>query len=435
MSKIFIAHTSDNVTRDEASSSAIIVKEAILARSGVYHYSHAEMLRRGITPAVTKDFYSEYRPASVLVNCKDKFKYAVLTKEHPPSISTGDVNKVLEGVVGSGVEVVTLDNGEIALKGEIAFYTRDSVDYYNAGAKETSAQYISQVVPAQEGSDYDFILEDIREVQALALTRQGRGGSSVAVLDSIITAGKKAEQNTKSIGDNTMNKKSILSFLGIGKVPQDVLPSLVIDSLDGYEGLSDAEKQTRKAKVDKIISSIADSKAKDVLSSTVADCFNYPKEVVEQKDKVSASIKALCVSCVGDSHDELKKTFDAIMTEDGKGADDESKKSESKDKKEDDSEDDKGDDKGKDEGKNTSDSILTEDAISQIVAKVTDSVAKQITDVKDGMETAIDKAVKKNLGLDSGDDGQQTSDSILPAFANKSGGGDNSFLTEGMFKG
>ena len=40
------------VTVDEASSSAIIVNNAILARSGIYVYSHEEMLRRGHNPEV-----------------------------------------------------------------------------------------------------------------------------------------------------------------------------------------------------------------------------------------------------------------------------------------------------------------------------------------------------------------------------------------------
>lgn len=133
--------TGKKITIDEASSSAIIVKNAILARSGIYIYSHEEMLRRGHNPEVKKEFYREYRPASVLVAAKDKFKYAVLTKEHPHSITADNIQQVIEGVVGSDIDVVSLEGNEIALKGEIAFYTKDGVEYYNTGAKETSAQY------------------------------------------------------------------------------------------------------------------------------------------------------------------------------------------------------------------------------------------------------------------------------------------------------
>ena len=213
------------LTIDEASSSAIIVKNAILARSGIYIYSHEEMLRRGHNPEIKKDFYKEYRPASVLVSAKDKFKYAVLTKEHPSSITADNVQQVIEGVVGSTIEVVTLDNNEIALKGELAFYTKDAVQYYDAGAKETSAQYRSKVSPVF-GEDYDYILEEIQEVQGLALTRQGRGGSSVAVLDSLLSTDT-TSVDKKIQGDKVM-KNSILSFLGIGKAPQDVRKRMVV---------------------------------------------------------------------------------------------------------------------------------------------------------------------------------------------------------------
>ena len=47
-------------TLDEASSSALIVKDAILARSGIYVYSYDEMVRRGHVPETKKEFYKEY---------------------------------------------------------------------------------------------------------------------------------------------------------------------------------------------------------------------------------------------------------------------------------------------------------------------------------------------------------------------------------------
>ena len=77
-------------------------------------YSHDEMVRRGHTPAVKKDFYREYRPASVLAAAKDKFRYATLTKEHPNEIDSSNIKDVFEGVVGSNVEVVVLENDEVS---------------------------------------------------------------------------------------------------------------------------------------------------------------------------------------------------------------------------------------------------------------------------------------------------------------------------------
>ena len=412
------------VTADEASSSAIIVKNAILARSGIYVYSHEEMLRRGHNPEVKKDFYREYRPASVLVAAKDKFKYAVLTKEHPRSITADNIQQVIEGVVGSDIDVVSLENNEIALKGEIAFYTKDGVEYYNTGAKETSAQYISKVSPVF-GPEYDYILDEIQEVQGLALTRQGRGGSSVAVLDSLISA----ETEKKLQGDKVMSKNSILSFLGIGKAPQDELSSLVIDSLTGYDALSEDAKKARREKVDLLLNPLADSPEKKILVDTVKDCFDYPKEVLEKKAEVSKGLKSLYSLCVSSDVAALQSTFDSIKEkeEDTKDAEEEEKKKkeaaekEAKEKETKDAEAKAKEDeeKKKKEAEGTKDSIVLDAAgLEAIITKVTDSVSAK-----------IDEAVKKQLGIEVKK--EVTNDSILPSFSSVEN--DSSFLLKDMF--
>lgn len=407
------------VTADEASSSAIIVKNAILARSGIYIYSHEEMLRRGHNPAVKKDFYREYRPASVLVAAKDKFKYAVLTKEHPRSITADNIQQVIEGVVGSDIDVVSLENNEIALKGEIAFYTKDGVEYYNTGAKETSAQYISKVSPVF-GPDYDYILDEIQEVQGLALTRQGRGGSSVAVLDSLISADT-AEKKLQ--GDKVMSKNSILSFLGIGKAPQDELSSLVIDSLNGYSGLNEADKKARRDKVDALLNPLADSPEKKILVDTVKDCFDYPKEVLEKSEEVSKGLKSLYNICVSTDVAALQATFDSIKG-DTKDADEEEKKKKEAEEKETKDAEAKAkaeeEEKKKKEAEGTKDSIVLDaKGLELIITKVTDSVSAK-----------IEETVKKQLGLEVKKEGT-TSDSVLPSFASVEN--DASFLLNDMF--
>jgi hypothetical protein len=427
--------TGKKITFDEASSSAIIVKNAILARSGIYLYSYDEMLRRGHTPEVKKEFYREYRPASVLVAARDKFKYAILTKEHPMSITSDNIQQVIEGVVGGAIEVVTLDNNEIALKGEIAFYTKDAVAYYDTGAKETSAQYISKVSPVF-GDDYDYILEEIQEVQGLALTRQGRGGASVAVLDSLISADQQSADKIKQ-GDKVMSSKnSILSFLGIGKAPQDELSSLVMDSLNGYSGLSDSEKTARKAKVDLLINPLADSPEKKILVDTVKDCFSYPKEVLEKSEEVSKGIKSLYKLCVSSDAAALQTTFDAIKAESKdedyeskKKEEDETKDAEAKKKEEEEKETKDAEDKKKkeEEDKKKKESEGTKDSVGFTAA----DLEAIVTRVSDSMSVKIDEAVKKHLGIEV-KTGNETKDSILPSFSSEEK--DNSFLLNGMFQ-
>ena len=416
--------TGKKITIDEASSSAIIVKNAILARSGIYIYSHEEMLRRGHNPEVKKDFYKEYRPASVLVAAKDKFKYAVLTKEHPRSITADNIQQVIEGVVGSDIDVVSLEGNEIALKGEIAFYTKDGVEYYNTGAKETSAQYISKVSPVF-GPDYDYILDEIQEVQGLALTRQGRGGSSVAVLDSLISAVHETAEK-KLQGDKVMSSKnSILSFLGIGKAPQDELSSLVIDSLNGYSGLNETEKKARRDKVDAVLNPLADSPEKKILVDTVKDCFDYPKEVLEKSDEVSKGLKSLYKLCVSNDTAALQATFDSIKgdTKDEADEDEDKKKKEAEEKETKDAEAKakaEEEEKKKKEAEGTKDSIVLDaKGLEAIITKVTDSLSSKIED-----------AVKKQLGVEV-KTGEDTKDSILPSFS--SAENDTSFLLNDIF--
>jgi hypothetical protein len=426
--------TTKNLTMDEASSSAIIVKNAILARSGIYVYSHDEMLRRGHTPEIKKDFYKEYRPASVLVAAKDKFKYAVLTKEHPLSITSDNIQQVIEGVVGGTIDVVVLENEEVALKGEIAFYTKDAVSYYNTGAKETSAQYVSRVSPVYD-RDYDYILEEIQEVQGMALTRQGRGGAAVAVLDSLSSADHKSAEK-KIQGDKVMSSvNSILSFLGIGKSPQDELSSLVMDSLNGYSGLSDSEKKARRDKVEALISPLADSPEKKILVGTVNDCFTYPKEVLEKSEAVGKGLTSLYKLCVSSDTAALQTTFDSIKGEDDekktkdaeekeaeekktKDAEAEAKEKETKDAEAKAKED---EEKKKKESEGTKDSMDLEKMVEAITARVVDS-----------MSTKIDEMVKKNLGIEAKEK-EDTKDSILPSFSSEER--DSSFLLNGMFNG
>ena len=417
-----------NLTIDEASSSAIIVKNAILARSGIYTYSYNEMLRRGHTPAVKKAFYKEYRPASVLIDAKDKFKYAVLTKEHPSHITADNVQQVIEGVVGSNIEVVTLDNGEIALKGELAFYTKDSVKYYNSGVRETSAHYHSKVSPVMD-CEYDFILEEIQDVQGLALTLRGRGGPSVAVLDSLISAGE--EDTAENIqGDKIMgNKNSILSFLGIGKAPQDELSSLVIDSLTGYDVLSDTDKKARREKVAAFINPLTESQDKKILLDTVTDCFTYSKEVLEKTEEVSKGLKALYQRCTSSETAALQATFDSLKEEkkeeetkdaekeeETKDAEEEKKKKEQETKDAEDKKKKEEEDKKKEE---TKDSLSLDATIAKIVTMVTDS-----------MSAKIDEAVRKQLGTEVKTE-EGTKDSVLPVLGNTDK--DSSFLLKNIF--
>lgn len=228
------------------------------------------------------------------------------------------------------------------------------------------------------------------------------------------------------------SKNSILSFLGIGKAPQDELSSLVIDSLNGYSELSESEKKARKDKVDLLINPLADTPEKKILVDTVKDCFSYPKEVLEKKDEVEKGIKSLYKLCVSSDTAALQATFDSIKetkdgedekaTKDKEAEEKEAKEKEAKEKETKDAEAKakEEEEKKKKEKEETKDSIVLDaKGLELIIAKVTDSVTAK-----------IDEAVKKNLGLEVKKE-EDTKDSLLPSFS--SGESDSSFLLKNMF--
>ena len=191
---------------------AIMVKPAILARSGIYVYGRDEILAMGITPAADKPFYAVYRPPNVLIEAREKFAFAVVTKEHTAFDTEPDnFSDQAEGVVGDSVDVVTLDDGNVGLKGRIAFYKKDAADYFEGGNRETSAQYQMRLAPSGDPArdGHDFVMTEIVSVNSLAITARGRGGGGVRVLDSTVV--------TNKVDGGIRMKGGFLSFLGIGK--------------------------------------------------------------------------------------------------------------------------------------------------------------------------------------------------------------------------
>lgn len=220
-----------------------------------------------------------------------------------------------------------------------------------------------------------------------------------------------------------MSKNSILSFLGIGKAPQDELSSLVIDSLNGYSGLNEADKKARRDKVDALLNPLADSPEKKILVDTVKDCFDYPKEVLEKSEEVSKGLKSLYNICVSTDVAALQATFDSIKG-DTKDADEEEKKKKEAEEKETKDAEAKAkaeeEEKKKKEAEGTKDSIVLDaKGLELIITKVTDSVSAK-----------IEETVKKQLGLEVKKEGA-TSDSVLPSFASVEN--DASFLLNDMF--
>ena len=281
-------------------SAQLAVKNAILARSGIYIYSRDEVIKMGIKPKLDKPFYREYRPAGVLIDAKDLFDLVPVPKDHPPEDITADNFHVYaSGVTGGPVEAVSLPGGEVGLRGRMAFFTKDAYDYYMAGNNETSAGYTKKVSisadPERDG--FDWVMTGITAVNHVAVLPQGRGGSNVRVLD------KAPYVNTSFNGGTEMGTKAIGGFLsslfGIGKAKDEnfKFSKVLMDSVAKMGSLSAEGLDAEIGYVLAHVTCLGDSEAKDMLVGAVADCFKHSKEVLERKDEVAVKMDELYAKC------------------------------------------------------------------------------------------------------------------------------------------
>ena len=174
-----------------------IEKSVMLCRSGKQIYHKSEIKRgwsaiEGNPPMQDKEWYVEYRPAGVVAKAAPKCKGIPLCLEHPKSGLLDDdksYHKETQGCVGSDIEVVSLedenDKDLIGIKADLYFYTDEIYNYYKDN-REVSLGYTTRKRWADnpEACGYDIILEEITSVNHVALTKKGRGGEKVAVMDS-----------------------------------------------------------------------------------------------------------------------------------------------------------------------------------------------------------------------------------------------------------
>jgi hypothetical protein len=390
---------------------AIMVKPAILARSGVYVYGRDEMLAMGFTLAEDKPFYKVYRPPHVLIAAKDKFCFAVVTKEHTVfDTSPENFREQADGVVGDSVEVVTLENGNIGLKGRIAFYTKDVADYFESGNRETSAQYRMGLAPSNDPArdGYDFVMTGIESVNSLAITAQGRGGKSVRVLDSTAVI-------DKVIGGSKMS--GFLSLFGIGKTKDAgfKFSDALFGGIAKVKALDAADTAGIEKAVGEVMShvvSLGDSEAKGILTGAVSDCFKNAEAVLAKKDDVAKKIDELYGKCQDADAEAVKRILDADGKKDGDDKD--------KDKKDGDGKGSGKEGDGKDTQPKDFDAVIAA-AIDRAFGKFNESI-----------DAKIDAAMKKVLGTDAA--GKPAADSRSAGTVDSGAAGeDASYLVRGVF--
>lgn len=296
--------------KDSEAKPFIEQKDVILCRSGIqiYHKSElASFITEDNKPPVEKEWYKEYRPANVIVRAQDLFKSLPVTKEHPDVwVDSKNWKELAGGTLDKEVTVVALDGeseGEIGLKSNITFYTDDLYNYY-LDNKEVSVGYTCKkhFVDNPEEVGYDLILDEITEVNHLAITRAGRGGSSVAVIDSII-------------GGLRPMRTGIFAWLASKKqkAVNDSAPSSfgkeVLEAVKNSKGTTEEELAGEMKGVLDSMSVLKDCEAKTKLVEVVKDCFDNKKMALENEEELTATLDSMWIDIHSDSLGEIAKAF------------------------------------------------------------------------------------------------------------------------------
>lgn len=181
----------NDLTPPGENRAGVLVKNLRLCGSGVYEYHRSEI--GGLIDGAIPEAYAEvrwfgvYRPPEVLQARRELFARKYITVEHPPEfVDINNAKQYSHGLTGDGVDYEEGEDGETYLYTSGTFMDADAVDYYNH-SKELSCGYVPKVVWEQgehKGKAYQLKMEDIADVNHVALVERGRGGRLVKVLDS-----------------------------------------------------------------------------------------------------------------------------------------------------------------------------------------------------------------------------------------------------------
>jgi hypothetical protein len=362
-------------------------RKVVLCRSGIQYYHRSELesfMTEDNRPPVLKEWYKEYRPANVVVRAKDLCASLPATKEHPDVwVNPKNWKELAGGTTDKEVTVVALDGeseGEIGLQSVITFYDESLHDYYEHN-KEVSLGYTCRKhwVDNPEELGYDIILDEILEVNHIAITRAGRGGSSVAVIDSII--GGLKPMRTGIFSWLARNKQSDSKFS---------FGSNVLSALE--KGKTESSLANEMESVLDSCSILKEGEAKDTLINAVKDCFDHKDKALDFKEALIEQLDTLYSKAQADSVADFDKTLDGCHSKDEEK---EEEKTEDSDKeKEEETKDSDSEEKTEDSDKEKEEE--TKDSDSE--EKAEDSDKKEESDVKDSLTTEkVTQMIKDSL--------------------------------------
>ena len=395
---------------DSGASPFITQKDVILCRSGIQLYHKSEVssfITEDNKPPEEKEWYKEYRPANVIVKAKDLFKSLPVTKEHPDVwVDSTNFKELAGGTLDKEIEVVALEGeaeGEIGLKSNITFYTDELYNYY-LNNKEVSVGYTCKkhFVDNPEEAGYDIILDEITEVNHLAITKRGRGGSEVAVIDSII--GGMRPMRTGIFAFLKSKKQAVNdSNFSFGKT--------VLEAVKNSKGTTEEELSKEMKGVLDSMSILKDCEAKTKLTDVVKDCFDNRDMALADEAELTATLDSMWIDIHSDSLGEIAKAFAKLGkkpeteagVKDSEDKDEENKNEDSSDGSKEDKNEDSKDEEDKNEDssdKDEDDKDKNKDGCNKDSAFVTKD--DLLTAIKSELAPMVADAVKECLGLKDG---------------------------------
>ena len=395
--------------KDSDASPFIEQKDVILCRSGIqlYHKSEVEsFISEDNKPAVEREWYKEYRPANVIVKAKELFKSLPVTKEHPSEwVTPQNFSDLAGGTLDKEIDVVALDGeaeGEIGLKSNITFYTEELYNYY-LGNKEVSVGYKCRkhFVDNPDEAGYDIILDEITEVNHLAITKAGRGGKKVAVIDSII--GGMKPMRTGFFAFITSKKQ---------KAVNDSAPSFgkqVLDAVKNSKGTTEEELAGEMKGVLDSMTVLKDCEAKTKLADAVKDCFDNKEMTLANEAEVTSTLDSMWIDIHGDSLKEIAKAFAKLSepsAKEGSATDSKDEEDENKDSKDEEEEnkdskdeEDENKDSKDEENKDSKDEEDKDEKDGCHANKDSALVASIIDSLKTELKPLVADTVKEVLGV------------------------------------
>ena len=384
---------------DSEVSPYIKQKDVILCRSGIQLYSYSEAVAAIGEPPTKKDFYREYRPANVVVRAKELFKSLPVCCEHPTEwITPKNFKDLAGGTLDKEIEVVALEGeseGEIGLKSNITFYTDELYNYYLKN-KEVSVGYTCKkhYVENPDEVGYDILLDEITEVNHLAITQAGRGGSSVAVIDSIIGGLKPMRTGIFAYLASKMQKDSKETF-SFGKE--------VLKAVKNSKGTTEKELANEMKGVLDSMSVLKDCEAKDTLVNVVKDCFDNKEKALANEAELTSTLDSMWVDIHGDSLKEIAIAFAKLSGDKPESlvqnADAEPKEKEETPKEKEEAPKDEGSKEApkEEDGCKNKDSVMTKDdmlsAIKDAIPELVQNAVKEVLGLKDDAKPQINGGI------------------------------------------